>query len=189
MGGTRTVPAPDPIARDYLLLALRLDQHIPGLVDGYFGPAVAQGRRSTWSSSARRAALRDDAAALRERLAAEVAEPDRRTWLDAQLVALETQAAALAGEPLPYLEPRRRAASGSRRPRRDDARSPPPGPRIDALLPGDAPLDGSPRGLGRGLEIPVERLPDVIDWLVERFRAAPPTPSGCPTARTCGSRS
>ena len=30
---------PDPIARDYLLLALRLDRLIPGLVDGYFGPA------------------------------------------------------------------------------------------------------------------------------------------------------
>ena len=44
MGGTRQVPAPDPIATDYLLLALRLDQRIPGLVDGYFGPA-ALGRR------------------------------------------------------------------------------------------------------------------------------------------------
>ena len=39
VGGTRTVPAPDPIAADYIRLGLRLDQHIPGLVDGYFGPA------------------------------------------------------------------------------------------------------------------------------------------------------
>ena len=39
VGGTRTVPAPDAVARDYLLLGLRLDQRIPGLVDGYFGPA------------------------------------------------------------------------------------------------------------------------------------------------------
>jgi hypothetical protein len=38
VGGTRTVPAPDASARDYILLGLRLDQHIPGLVDGYFGP-------------------------------------------------------------------------------------------------------------------------------------------------------
>ncbi len=35
----RATFAPDPVARDYLLLALRLDRHIPGLVDGYFGPA------------------------------------------------------------------------------------------------------------------------------------------------------
>ena len=39
VGGVREVPVPDAIARDYLLLALRLDQHVPGTVDGYFGPA------------------------------------------------------------------------------------------------------------------------------------------------------
>ena len=39
VGGERDVPAPDPFARDYLLLALRLDARIPGLVDGYYGPA------------------------------------------------------------------------------------------------------------------------------------------------------
>ena len=103
VGGTRTVPAPDPIARDYILLALRLDQHIPGLVDGYFGPADL---KATVDMAQLRAParLRADAAALRDRLPAEVTEPDRRAWLDLQLAALETQAAALAGDPLPYLE-------------------------------------------------------------------------------------
>ncbi len=103
VGGQRTVPTPDPVARDYILLALRLEQHVPGLVDGYYGPAAlkAQVDMEQRRSPAR---LRDDAAALRARLPAEVAEPDRRLWLDAQLVALETQAAALAGDALPYLE-------------------------------------------------------------------------------------
>ena len=92
VGGTRLVPAPDPVARDYITLALRLDQHIPGLVDGYFGPADLKATvdMEQLRSPAR---LRDDATALRDRLAAEVADPDRRAWLDAQLVALETQAA------------------------------------------------------------------------------------------------
>ena len=103
VGGTRQVPPPDPIARDYLLLALRLDQGIPGLVDGYFGPADLKARVDTEQPLAP-GRLRDDATSLRERLPAEVAEPDRRAWLEAQLVALETHAAALAGEPLPYLE-------------------------------------------------------------------------------------
>jgi hypothetical protein len=87
MGGTRTVPVPDPVARDYLLLALRLDQRIPGLVDGYFGPAElkAQVDMEQGRSPAR---LRQDAADLRARLAGEVAAADRRAWLDAQLVAL-----------------------------------------------------------------------------------------------------
>ena len=47
VGGTREVPAPDPIAEEYLLLALRLDQRIPGLVDGYFGPAALKARIDT----------------------------------------------------------------------------------------------------------------------------------------------
>src|SRR6188768_3366831 len=96
MGGTRTVPTPDPVARDYILLALRLDQHIPGLVDGYFGPANLKATvdMEQLRSPAR---LRDDAADLRGRLAAEVADPGRRSWLDAQLVALATQAGGLAG--------------------------------------------------------------------------------------------
>ena len=29
-GGERHVPVPDQVARDYLLLGLRLDQHVPG---------------------------------------------------------------------------------------------------------------------------------------------------------------
>ena len=40
VGGTRQVPEPDPIAADYLRLGLRLDQHAPGTVDGFFGPAA-----------------------------------------------------------------------------------------------------------------------------------------------------
>ncbi len=103
VGGTRTVPAPDAIARDYILLGLRLDQHIPGLVDGYFGPAdlKAQVDLEQLRPAAR---LRDDAQALRDRLPAEVADPARRAWLDVQLVALGTQAAVLAGDELPYLD-------------------------------------------------------------------------------------
>ena len=97
VGGTRTVPPPDPIAREYLLLALRLDHLIPGLSDGYFGPAELKADADMGRLRSP-AGLRDDAAAVRERLTSEVAEPDRRAWLDAQLVALETQAAALAGE-------------------------------------------------------------------------------------------
>lgn len=34
VGGARTVPAPDPVARDYLLLGLRLDQHIAVTIPG-----------------------------------------------------------------------------------------------------------------------------------------------------------
>ncbi len=66
VGGTRTVPAPDAIARDYLLLGLRLDQRISGLVDGYFGPAELKGLVET-ETLRPPARLRDDARALLDR--------------------------------------------------------------------------------------------------------------------------
>ena len=169
VGGMRMVPAPDPIARDYLLLALRLDQHRPGLVDGYFGPAdlKAQVDMAQLRPPAR---LRDDAAELRARLAAEIDDPQRRDWLDGQLVALETQAATLAGEPRPYLEEVARCFAYAP-PRRDDAEFEAAAARIDDLLPGPGTLGSRLEAWDASLEIPVERLSDVIAWLTARFRA------------------
>jgi hypothetical protein len=162
------VPSPDPFARDYLLLALRLDQRIPGLVDGYFGPAdlKAQVDMEQLRAPAR---LRDDAASLRARLATEVDDAGRRGWLEVQLVALETHAAALAGETLPYLEHVARCF-GFAPPRRPEAEFDAAAARIDALLPGAAPLAERLAAWERRFEVPIERLPAILDWLVERCR-------------------
>ena len=168
VGGTREVPEPDPIARDYLLLGLRLDQHAAGLVDGYFGPAAlkAQVDMEQLRPPAR---LRDDAAALRARLASEVPEPDRRVWLDAQLVALEAQAQALAGDPLPYAEHVARCM-GFAPPRRPDADFTAARADLDGALPGPGTLSERLDAWDRTMEVPLDRLPDVIDALVRHFR-------------------
>ncbi|MFP5342303.1 MAG: DUF885 domain-containing protein [Candidatus Limnocylindria bacterium] len=179
VGGTRTVPAPDRIAADYIRLGLRLDQHIPGLVDGYYGPADLKAEVDL-EQRRRPAALRDDALALRARLAGEVEAPARRAWLDAQLVALAAQAAALAGEPLPYEEHVARCM-GFAPPRRADAEFSAARATIEGLLPGGGPLHERLDAWDAGLEIPVERLPAVIDWLVERFRARAEATFGLPT--------
>ena len=178
VGGTRMVPPPDPIARDYLLLGLRLDQHIPGLVDGYFGPADLKATVDTEQlrSPAR---LRDDASALRDRLTDEVATPDRRAWLDAQLVALETQAAALAGAPLPYLEHVARCFAFAP-PRRPDTEFEDAAAALETLLPGDEPLLARLETWDAQFEIPTERLPTVLPWLVARFRSRAETLFGLP---------
>ena len=178
VGGTRQVPEPDPIAADYLRLGLRLDQHTPGIVDGYFGPAAlkAEVDLAQLRSPGR---LREDAAALRARVADEVPEPDRRAWLDAQLVALEAQAAALAGDPLPYAAHVERCMGFApfRRPEVafDAARA-----AIDALLPGPGSLAERLADWDAGFEIPVDRLPPVIDSLVEQFRARAASDFGLP---------
>jgi hypothetical protein len=169
VGGTRRVPPPDPIAREYLLLALRLDQHIPGLVDGYFGPAAIKAQVDT---EQRRLPvhLRDDATRLRDRLATDVAEDDRRAWLEAQLVALETQAAGLAGETLSYLDYVARCFAHAP-PHQDDAVFEAASRGLDDGLPGAEPLADRLEAWDSRFEIPVDRLPAVTAWLVERFRA------------------
>ncbi|HEY6014565.1 MAG TPA: hypothetical protein VIU37_11170, partial [Candidatus Limnocylindrales bacterium] len=178
VGGTRTVPAPDPIARDYLLLALRLDQRIPGLVDGYFGPADLKAQVDTEQLRAP-ARLRDDAAALRERLAVEVDDGRRRAWLDAQLVALERQAAALAGEERPYLDHVARCFAITP-PRQPDAEFDTAAARLDGLLPGGGPVADRLAAWDRRFEIPPDRLADILAWLVERCRDRARTLFGLP---------
>ncbi len=178
MGGTRQVPAPDPVAADYLRLALRLDQRLPGLVDGYFGPAAlkAEVDMEQLRSPSR---LRGDAIALRERVARDVADPDRRAWLDAQLVALEAHAGSLAGEPLPYMDHVARCL-GFVPLRRDEAEFTAARASVDALLPGAAPLHERLEAWEGDLVIGLDRLPAVIDLLVARFRSRAEAAFGLP---------
>ena len=168
VGGVRQVPAPDPIAEDYLLLGLRLDQRIPGLVDGYFGPAELKARVDTEQFRAA-ARLREDAAALTARIGTAVEEPERRDWLIAQVRALAAHARALDGEPLPYPE-HVALCLGFEPPRHDDDVFREALAAMDALLPGEGPRAERLEAWDRRSEIPVDRLTGVIDWLVGRFR-------------------
>lgn len=168
VGGVRLVPPPDPFAADYLRLALRLDQHVPGLVDGYFGPADL--KAAVDLEQLRPAArLVEDADALLERLPLEVEDAQRRDWLAAQLVALRTQAAAEAGERLPYLEQVSRCFAWTPV-RRDEAVFDAAAAELERLLPGTEPLAERLAAWDARFEIAVDRLPAVVDWLVERFR-------------------
>ncbi len=168
VGGTRQVPAPDPIAADYILLGLRLDQLIPGLVDAYFGPAdlKAQVDMEQHRPPAR---LREDVAALAERVEREVTAPDRRAWLTAQLVALDAHARALAGDPLPYPGYVERCMGFAPR-RHDEAAFDEAVATIDALLPGPGSVADRLAAWDRQLDVPLDRLPSAAEWLVDRFR-------------------
>jgi hypothetical protein len=177
VGGQRHVPVPDPIARDYLLLALRLDQHQPGIVDGYYGPADLKAQVDTEQLRAP-AALVDDATDLMARLHG-IGEPDRRDWLTHQMVALRTQAEVLADASLPYLEhvtrlfawtPLRREESLFERAATD----------LDDLLPGRGPIVQRLEAWDEQFVIPVDRLRHIADWLVETFRASAEATFGTP---------
>jgi hypothetical protein len=178
LGGARRVPLPDSVARDYLLLALRLDQHIPGLVDGYFGPGdlKAQVDMEQLRPPVR---LADDAAALRERVPGEVADPGRRAWLDVQLVALETQARALAGAAMPYLEHVSRCFDWLPQPI-PEADIEAAAATLDGLLPG--PGDVTVRLATWDAQVTIEptALVPVVDWLVATFRERAAVDFGLP---------
>jgi len=168
VGGDRQVPSPDPIARDYLLLSLRLDQRIPGLVDGYFGPAAlkAQVEIEQFPAPARLVA---DAAGLLGRLDAEVDDPVRRDWLRVQLVALEAHARTLVGDRLPYLDHVGRCFDALPA-RRDEAVFRAAAEELDALLPGSVSLADRLAAWDADTIVPVERLRDVLDWLIGMVR-------------------
>jgi hypothetical protein len=164
VGGERRVPAPDPVAREYLLLALRLDQRIPGLVDGYFGPADLKAQVDTEQLRAP-TALVADAAGLLGRLDDEVLDQARRTWLRVQLVALETHARVLAGERPAYLELVRRCFDAEPV-RRGDAAFAAVAAELDRLLPGSDPLRDRLADWDARTVVPIERLRSIVDWLV-----------------------
>jgi hypothetical protein len=168
VGGERQVPVPDPIARDYLLLGLRLDQHVPGLVDGYFGPADLKARVDLGSVPAPHR-LATDAAALQQRLPDEVEDPARRHWLELQLTALETQAAALAGDQRPYLEHVERCFAW-RPERRRDALFEAAAAGLDELLPGPGPLADRLTADDERWTVPVDAARRIVDAVVPELR-------------------
>ena len=85
-------------------------------------------------------------------------------------MALETQAGALAGDALPYVEHVARAfdstPSGFPEEALDAAAR-----RLNEPLPGDGDLIERIDAWDASLEIPKDRRPAVMDWLLERFQA------------------
>lgn len=165
LAGTRAGPHRPPV----LLLALRLDQRLPGLVDGYIGPADLKTQVDMEPLRAP-ARLADDAAALLATIGDELAGSQRGAWLRGQVQALAMHAAVLVGDARPF-EDQVAAAMGFAPTRRPDADLLAARQALDALVPGDGPLHDRLEAWDAGLEIAVERLPAVIDWLVERGRA------------------
>jgi hypothetical protein len=178
VGGHRRIPVPDPVAHDYLLLGLRLEQHIPGLADGFYGPAELKARTDIEELRAP-SRLVEDADRLLERIAAEVSEPDRRDWLTAQVAALRIHADGLAGHRLPYLEHVERSFAWAPV-RRDEAVFDEAAAAIDALLPGPEPLADRVAAWDARFVVPPDRQADVLAWLVARFRARAATLFGLP---------
>lgn len=97
----------DEIALRYLLLGLRLERYIPGLIDSYTGPA-ALAEAVDGEPRTPVAELHDEAmqlAGLAAELPAETAVHRlRRRWLDAQLAAMGALARVAGGEEIGFVD-------------------------------------------------------------------------------------
>ena len=136
-------------------------------MDAYYGePAVKE--RIDAEPLPEPASLAEDAARLRTEL--DGLEEQRRRWLHAQLVGLETVARKLAGEKFAFADEVERCYGV--RPRRtpeDEIDSAHAG--LDAALPGTASLAERYREWREAQTVPKERLGSILSDIVEELRA------------------
>jgi hypothetical protein len=158
----------DVIGREYLLIALAIDEIEHGIVDSYYGPPKL--REDAKRDNPGAAALSGRASALRRRVENETDDRQRALWLDRQLLGLETIARRLAGEELPYLLEVERCfdAVPEATPPEDYART---RAELDELLPGDGDLHDRLADRERRLTLPADRVPELIDWVAADLRA------------------
>jgi hypothetical protein len=153
---------------DYLRLALGLGRHVDGFIDGYFGPPELAAQVAA-EPLREPIALLAETQELRDRLAAEIAEPARRRWLDAQLVAFEAQVRQLAGAAAPYLD-HVSACFDFTPARTDESVFAAAQADLDRLLPGDGSLPVRMAAWEQRFTVPVDRLRAVVEVLVPVFR-------------------
>lgn len=146
------------VAVEYIELGLRLGRHQEGLVDSYYGPAEIKERIDA-EELRDPGSLAEDAVRLSDSL--DGLEDDRRKWLEAQLVGLETAARKLAGAEIPfeqevelyYSVPPHRTPESEFEAAHE---------AIDALLPGNGSLEERYRVWREDDAVPAEQLADVI---------------------------
>jgi len=158
----------ETIGRDYLTLALRIERHVEGFVDGYFGPPEI--KAAVEAEPLREiAALRDDVAQLQARVAESEMNAQRRHFLTKQLHAMATVLQRQAGETLAY---------------RDEVAGcfdihPQPIPEaefeagleaLNALLPGEGALLPRLTEWKRQFELPKERILPVMETALAEVR-------------------
>lgn len=169
-----TVPAGlDPIAREYVVLSLRMGHHDPAYVDAWYGPDSLKARAD--ADTVPVVALRAEADTLLQALAAMPTSGDslvamRQRYLQAQLGALIARARMLEGERLPFDE-EARALYGVTPPAYDNAHFDSLLARVDAALPGPGPLAERYAAFRRMVEIPAELVDTVFRTAIASCRA------------------
>jgi len=177
-----------PVVDRYLELGLRLDHHVEGLVDAYYGPPALAARVKAEPTLAA-ARLADDS----HRIVADLDggapldppdadggdDPARRAWIRAQAIGLGTTAERLAGVPIAFPDEIERCY-GVRPALVDEDDFLAAHRDLDEVLPGDGPLADRYIAWREAQAVPVDRLRPAIDSLAEDLRARTDTLFGLP---------
>jgi hypothetical protein len=151
----------DATVTRYLRLGLRLDRHVEGMVDAYYGPPGLAAEVAA-EPQADPAALVAEA----EALLAEVEDG----WLRDQLAGVRAFAGVLAGEPVAYADEVERCY-GIRPVRTDEAVFEAAHERLDALLPGGGPLAERLERWRASMRLPAGAIEGAMAAAIEEARA------------------
>ncbi|MEE8118806.1 MAG: hypothetical protein V3T39_04510 [Gammaproteobacteria bacterium] len=160
----------DDTAREYVHLALELGEHEVGYIDAYIGPAEWQAAASTNPRSLNDIAR--DVEILREKLQ-RIKKTDSNTqrisYLNKQLLSMETRVAMLQGKQFSFNE-ETRLLYDAIAPHHDNAHFEATLAEIGAIIPGDSPLHVRVTSYKRRFEIPPDKLSAIIETVVEECR-------------------
>jgi hypothetical protein len=160
----------------YIELGLRLGRHAEGLVDAYYGPAEIKERVDAEDVRAP-ADLARDAAELLESL--DGLEGQRRKWLHAQLVGLETVARRLAGEDVSFEDEVERCY-GIRPGHTPEERFEEGHRALDEVLPGDGSLAERYQAWRDTNTLSGDQLASAVDSLAAELRSRTQELAGLP---------
>ncbi len=161
----------DDAAERMVKLALRLGELDPDFVDAYTGPeewrAEAQATEQTFEAI--RADARDLMVSLDGITYADDLEAMRGSYISRTLRALEARAAIVSGEPMPFDE-ETLAIYDAVAPQYDLTDFEAAIAEIEALLPGDGPLNERMDAFRNSLAIPEDRMRQVFDAAIAECR-------------------
>lgn len=159
----------------YLLLGLRLDRHIDGFVDAYYGPPELAEQVKAEEPTAPA-----DLAAEAVALAAEQPFDERRNeWLRAQLAGCEATARRLAGEPIGWAEEVERCY-GVRPEPVPEERLLAAHERLEAAMPGNGDLAERYREWAKRQAVPPDKLLAAASRFEDELRARTEAAFGLP---------
>ncbi|CAN5870522.1 hypothetical protein BH24DEI2_BH24DEI2_00880 [soil metagenome] len=151
------------VAQTYIELAFGIEQHLPGYIDGYFGPEAWKRTEKLTLED-----LEQDARTL----AAEVAgleDFSRRTFLTAQVRAMQTSIKLLQGHDVPYAEEVRELYDVEAE-RVPEAVFEAAIAELDGLLPGSGDVAAREQALRAKLVVPKEKIEEVSSLIVAELK-------------------